>query len=100
MLLYGVDSLVQVGDEALVAEDGMVGRRHNQRGLGVAMGDDRGGIGDAGGCVAPQRFAQYLPGLQAGHLLMHALHILLACDDDDMLAQADFLHALEGELQH
>ena len=61
VLLHAVDGLREVAHEAVEAEDGMVGRRHNDGSLGVHLCDDGGGIGDAGGGVAAQGLAEDLP---------------------------------------
>ena len=61
--------------ELLLIEDEVVGRRHDHRRLGLQRSEAEGRIGDAGGRIAPDGFAQHLLGLQFGELLEHQLPV-------------------------
>jgi len=74
----------------------VVGRRRYERRCGVYLADDRGGVGYAGRRVAAQRLGEHLVWQQVGQLFAHAVGILLAGDDDDVLLGADVREALEG----
>ena len=78
----------------------MVGGSDDDVCLGVHVVDDRGGVGDTRGSVAPGGFAEHLIGCQILDLLAYSVGIEFSRYYYYILAWADVLKPMEGGLQH
>ena len=76
----------------------MIAGGGDDHGLGVALGDDVVGVGDAGRGIAPPRLEQHLLRLQLGQLLADKRRVLCIGHHIDVLRRAYGGEAVEGLL--
>ena len=91
-----IHALADDGAEILLVEDQVVRRGHHHLGLGVALEQRIGRIGDAGRRVAAHGFAEDLLGTQFGEMLQHEFLVAAVGHHEEILRRDQFFEPFEG----